>query len=354
MKTAIGTGFFLLLGMLLSAPAVARAQAPARSPVLTTAHFAFFSDFDTNLNDALIAAGLARKRAKPELFRSGPEVPCFGKLPRSVRAAWDGAVNYYAEIISPGGWTTREQYLIRVRLAGFDEELKDEDGEFVELARNFMAAATPAYRACRWTDQDGRNHRWIEDLEPRLSADERRIALRLQELYQKQWNGLPIPVDIVETVDWSGANTILRNPTGGHLLISNATQGPAALEVVFHEASHLLMGVDSPVRLALDAAAAADDWKMPGDLWHVVLFYTTGEAVRRILEDGGNPGYRPMLDEIFDRGTWVGYRQALESDWRPYLDGDRTLPEAAAGLVGALRKPVVPQTGESRPNRSGR
>jgi hypothetical protein len=28
-------------------------------------------------------------------------VACFGKLPPSARAAWEGAVSYYAEIISP-------------------------------------------------------------------------------------------------------------------------------------------------------------------------------------------------------------------------------------------------------------
>jgi len=346
MRRIHNVGAVLGMVMLLGAPGATLAQAPARTPVLTTAHFAFYSDFDTNLNDALIAAGLARKRSKPELFRSGAEVPCFSKLPQSVRAAWDGAVNYYAEVISPATWADREQYLLRVQLAGFDEEVKnDADRQFVEIARNFRAAATPAYTACRWADQDGKNRRWIDELKPRLADDERRIALRLEELYQKAWGGLPVPVDVVQTVNWSGANSILRDPAGGHLLIANENEGPAALEVVFHEASHLLMGRGAPVRQALDSAAGTGDWKVPGDLWHVVLFYTTGEAVRRIMDEGGNPGYTPMLYGIFERGTWVGYRQPLETDWRPYIDGDRSLSEAAAALIEALRKPAPQQSG---------
>ncbi len=333
-------GVILGLGMLLFAPRASLGQAPGRTPVVTTPHFAFYSDFDANLNDALIAAGLAHKGGKPELFHSGDEVSCFGKLPPSARAAWEGAVGYYAEIISPAKWSDRQQYLIRVQLAGFDEELKDAgDRQFVEIARGFRAAATPAYRACRWAAQDEKNRRWIAELKSQLAVDEERIAPRLEQLYKKRWNGLPIPADVVETVDWSGANSIFRDSGGGHLLISNSYQGPAALEVVFHEASHLLMGRKDPLQQALDGAAKAVDFRLPGDLWHVVLFYTTGEAVRRILDDGGKPGYTPMVYGIFDRGTWVGYRKALESGWRPYIDGERPLSEAAASLIEALRKP---------------
>lgn len=337
-------GLILGLGMLVCAPGTSLGQAPERTPVVTTPRFAFYSDFDTNLNDALIAAGLARKGGKPELFRSGAEVSCFGELPPSARAAWNGAVDYYAEIISPADWSDRQQYLLRVHLAGWDEELKDAGArQFVEIARSFRAAATPAYKTCRWAAQDEKNRRWIEELKPRLAADEQKIALRLEQLYRKPWNGLPIPVDVVETVNWSGATSIFRDPAGGHLLIANSHQGPAALEIVFHEASHLLMLRGDPLRQALDKAASAVDFRLPGDLWHVVLFYTTGETVRRVLDDGGKPGYTPMVYEIFDRGTWGGYRKALESAWRPYVDGERALSEAAASLIEAIRTPGQPR-----------
>ena len=337
MRSTCKAGVILGLGALLSAPGESLGQAPERTPVVTTPHFAFYSDFDTNLNDALIATGLARKGGKPQLFHSGAEVSCFAELPPSARAGWDRAVDYNAEIISPVGFGDRQQYLLRVQLAGFTEELKDAGAvQFVEIARGFRSAATPAYKACRWAAQDEKNRRSIEELKSRLAVDEQKIAPRLEKLYQKQWGGLPIPVDIVETVDWSSANSILRDPAGGHLLISTAYQGSAALEVVFHEASHLLMGRNAPLRQALNSAASAVDYRLPGDLWHVVLFYTTGETVRRILDD--REKYTPMLYGIFERGTWDEYREALESTWRPYVDGKRDLSEATASLIEALRK----------------
>jgi hypothetical protein len=75
----------------------------------------------------------------------------------------------------------------------------------------------------------------------------------------------------------------------------------------------------------------------------VVLFYTTGEAVRRVVDERGPAGvsaYTPMLYEIFARGTWAEYREALEECWRPYVDGKRPLAEAATSLIAALRKPA--------------
>ncbi len=332
-------GIVVALGMLLSAPSGSLGQAHERTPGATTPRFAFYSDFATNLNDALIAAGTARNFGKPELFHSGTEESCFGELPPSARAAWDRAVEYYAEIISPAG-SDRQVYLLRVHLVGFDEQLEDAGArQFVEIARSFRTASTPAYETCRWATQDAENRRWIEDLTSQLAVHEKRIAHRLEALYQKPWDGLPIPVDIVETVNWSGANTIYRDPAGGHLLISNSYQGLAALEIVFHEASHLLMGRGDPLRHALDEASSALDLPLPGDLWHVVLFYTTGEAVRRILDDAGKSEYTPIIYEIFERSKWGRYRDAIESTWPAYMDGGRTFPEAAADLIQAIGEP---------------
>jgi hypothetical protein len=329
------------MGTLLAAPSASPGYASERKPVAATPRFVLYSDFDTNLNDALIATGLARKGGKPELFRAGAEAPCFGTLPESARAAWDRAVDYYAQIISPADWTDRRQYLIRRRLAGIDEDSKDPEArQFVEIARSFQSAAAPAYQACRWAVQDEKNRRWISELAPRLAADEQRVASRLETLYGKPWQGLPIPVDVVETVDWSGANSVL-DP--GHILISSENRGPAGFEIVFHEASHLLMGRGAPVRQALESAASAAGFRLPADLWHVVLFYTTGEAVRAILDGHGTPGYKPALYEIFDRGTWVDYRRALESAWRPYVEGKRTLAESASSLIAELRAESRPQ-----------
>jgi hypothetical protein len=263
------------------------------------------------------------------------------------RAAWDAAVGYYEKVVSPVGFGAREQYLVRMQLAGFDGELKDDDARrYAGIVQAFRSAVRPAYAACRWPAQDAKNRRFIADLAPHLAAHEGAIAPRLERLYATTWPRLPIPVDVVETVDWSGANSSI-DPA--HLLVATATQGNTSLEVVFHEASHVLMGRGAPVQQALAAAAREAHVALPGDLWHVVLFFTTGEVVRRIVDDGAGAPYTPMLEEIFGRSSWKEYRGALEKEWGPYVEGQRTLADAAAGLVSAVKpsEPTRPRAGTS-------
>jgi hypothetical protein len=311
------------------------AQRPERTPLLKTPHFVFYDDPEMNLNDALIAAGLARKNAKPELFQADAEAACFQRLAPSARAAWDGAVDYYKKVISPFDFGARQQYLVRLQLAGFESEAGDGSArQYLDLAAHFRAAAMPAYKACRWSVQDEVNRRWLEELKPRLAAHEEKIAEKLQQHYGKRWDAA-LPVDIVQTVDWSGANSMV-DPV--HLLVSIHDQGPAALELVFHEASHALMTPADPVRQALEEAARKAGFTLPRELWHVVLFYTTGETVRRQLEASGVAGYTPMIYGIFERGAWDEYRKPLEEAWRPYVNGKRPLAVAAKNLIQAIQK----------------
>ena len=48
----------------------------------------------------------------------------------------------------------------------------------------------------------------------------------------------------------------------------------------------------------------------------------------------GNPQYVPYGD-LFDvyKNGWQKFRQALEKDWRPYLEGKTTFDSAVTALV---------------------
>lgn len=317
-------------------------QAAERAPVETTAYFAFHSHFETNLNDALIAAGTSRRFTRPELFRSGPETACFDGLPAAERDAWDRAVDYYAETVVPGGNFGREQGLLRRELASLDVREPDADGRrFLATTEDLRAGAAPAYETCRWPAQDRENRRWIDAVLPLLAAHEEVVGRRLDELYQSPLHGLPLPVDVVPAALPTGASSIILAPEGGHILVSSLDEGNkglAALEVVFHEASHTVVAGwrDDPLPRAIRDAAEALGVTPPDDLWHVLLFYTTGETVRGILEEAGQPGYTPYLYRgLFDR-AWPEMRAPVESVWPAYLAGERTLLEAVTDVLRAL------------------
>jgi hypothetical protein len=326
---------FAACSLLLLAPAAHGASGPAA----TTPHFAFFSDLETNLQDALVTDGLARAKGRTEGFQEDAAQECFAALPAQLRAAWDRAVDYYRDVVSPRDLFAAENYLPRMELSGHTEELTTEfERSYVAAVRGFRAAAAAAYTACRWPAQDAKNRAWIAETTRQLATTEAGLAGRLEKLYESQWSGVPLRVDVVETVNWAGANTVILDRGGGHVLVSAGNPAAAALELVFHEASHTLMGRGAPVRVALAEAAKAANVALPDDLWHAVLFYTTGEAARPVIDAlHGGAGYRPMVYDLFERGAWDEHRAALETEWLPYVQGRRSLRQAAAALVATLK-----------------
>ena len=320
----------------------ASTQRTAGAAIATTPYFTFHSDLATNLHDALIAAGSARRAKKAELFQSAPEKACFESLPAAERAAWNRAADYYAEIVSPVQDTAREQMLPRLELAGVfkKEDLTDAaDRRLIEITSAFRAAAAPAYERCRWPSQDATNRRWIDNLLPLLALHENTLGQRLPELFGTPWTGLPFRVDVVETVSFAGASSINLRPPGLHIQVSSSDanhRGRAALESVFHEASHFLTGFKTPLPTALAAAARDAGGTGRGDLTHPVHFFMTGEAVRRALDKSGEPPYTPFLYalNLFS----PEFRDAVKQTWPAYMEGKRTMQEAAVDLVRALVK----------------
>jgi hypothetical protein len=128
-----------------------------------------------------------------------------------------------------------------------------------------------------------------------------------------------------------------------HITISSTderNQGPAALEVLFHEASHALSG---GVRDAIARECRTQSKPIPRDLWHALLFYTTGEVIQRALQAQETPdsaSVEPYLPYAYRNGLfardWQGYQHLLERYWQPYLDGKTDFDTAVMHLVSAL------------------
>lgn len=325
--------------------ALGQSSSGTREPIAVTDKFAFFSDQETNLNDALIAAGVARRFERAELFHGGPGKTCFDQLPPSRQHGWNLAVDYYSKVISAESWDSRQQYLLRLDLAGLRSRESESGQDFLNIAEGFRSAARPAFLACRWKQQDQANRRWIDEVAALLHDYEKTIAARLSELYQQSWIESPVVIDVVETVSWSGANSTFPGPGQAHVLISQSgSSGFAALETVFHEASHGFMLPGRPIPTAFVNAAKELGLKQPTGLWHVVLFHTTGQAVRETLANNGIDGYTPLIEEIYTRSDWVRYRAGIEHFWQPYLNGNQSSAAAVKTLLRDWEKAAESDT----------
>lgn len=214
----------------------------------------------------------------------------------------------------------------------FDEGL----GKVPAWYRPALASAAPAYRRCWWPDDNRQNREWILSNAARLARAEAALTKRVESAHQVAFPTERIPVDVVPTVDSSGANTVVYPR---HIVISSTGPGYGSfggLELLFHEATHTVVSPrsDGGSIAAIRRAAEAERVEVPRDLWHVVLFYTAGEATKKtVREIWGEPYVQYLYTSgLFER-AWPTLRQPLEDAWQPYLDGKSTLDEAASRLV---------------------
>jgi hypothetical protein len=181
-----------------------------------------------------------------------------------------------------------------------------------------VEAALPIYRRHWWPAHDARNRAWIESVAPSLAASEDEVIPRLEAAYGGRWPEARIPVDVVVY-----ANDVGAYSTGGRLTLSSGDADnhmPQALELVYHEASHV-DPLEGPLRTGLAAAFQAAGGVAPDRLWHDMIFYTTGEVVRLVLAEHGQSGYKHYGEYgVYRRGErWSVELPALERHWRPYL-----------------------------------
>ncbi len=290
--------------------------------------FTFYSSFWFNLHDTLYWRAQPRGSAPKDIL-------CMESLRGEVQAGWQLADDFYK--VSMGGRNARTDPLMRelrfslTRLSA--EPFSHEAAVVVELLRG----AAPAYQLCLWNQHDRRNRAWTEDLAVLLGEHEVPLTGRLSELYADAWPEM-IPVDVVSYGNWAGANT-----TGEplHMTLSSVDPdnlAPGSLEIALHEGSHGVFGGGwGKTYAALDAAFSSRGLDPDQDIWHSVIFFTTGQLAQQALRGAGYPAYRPYMVRV---GVYEELYPLLQETWQPYLDGEITLAAAAeryAEAVDAIR-----------------
>ena len=186
-----------------------------------------------------------------------------------------------------------------------------------------LEAAMPLYRAAQWEEDDRANRFWVAVAEPLLASAAEELAAAHAKAY-----GVPFPKDILVDVSpfaWEfGAYTVGEGESA-HVVVTSTGpgyQGFAALEMLMHEPSHAIVdAVTGAVGADLTRASRETGVKPYANLWHAILFYTSGELMRRALARRGVRNYQPVILGMYERG-YRGFRQALETHWQSYLDGN--------------------------------
>lgn len=325
--------------------------------------FEFHSGFWVNLHHFLYHEARARLAAKdartasekpaaPPQLKNSAATPT---LTPTEQKTWDEVITYYIANYA------QKDLLINIDLILLKDQLGDfEDcGELMGHRKRscdaglpgnigpMLEAAAPIYRAHWWPDHDRSNRRWVARVAPLVREQGVGLSERLADIYQTRWPKDKIRVEVSAYANSAGAYTTL-DPL--RVTISSTdprNQGPEALEVLFHEASHLIA---QPVDAAIRRECKQRDKPIPRDLWHALIIYTTGEVLRPVMNEptpdktsGDTVPLKPKapqvpyaLRDILTQRGWEEYHLLLSLYWQPYLDGKVNFDDAIAHLVSAV------------------
>jgi hypothetical protein len=268
---------------------------------------------------------------------------------------WNEAVSYYAaNYANQDLLFSTELILLKNQLGDFEtcDELsgakkKTCDAGLPTKLTHVLEAAAPVYRAHQWPADDRANRAWIRRVAPLVREQGVGLSHHLADIYQTRWPTERIRVDVSAFAYRTGAYTTLDPLRVAISSTDPRNQGAASLEILFHEASH---GIAQPVQQAIARECRQREKPIPRDLWHALIFYTTGEVIKPIMaaerETSREPspgGSAPDADYVpyaqreglYQRG-WEEYLRLLTRFWQPYLDGRATFDDAIAHMVSAL------------------
>jgi len=232
-----------------------------------------------------------------------------------------GNLSFDSELVEIGRKISRSENIADLRERGLEEGLIQA-----------LVKATPIYREKYWPEDERRNQAWMESARKLVTEKGDQLAKQLTLVYQSPWPKEPIRMDVTGYAGPSGVYTTPATAGPAHTVISSAdprNQGLDAAEVILHEASHALI---KPVQDAIASECRSRNRPIPRDLWHALLFYTTGQLVQREFGDPLSYAERYGLY----RGRWARYLELLRFYWQPYLDGRTNFDQAIASIIAAL------------------
>ena len=254
-------------------------------------------------------------------------------------ARWESAVVAYREYVGERS-PIFDRELIELNAALAKTRGSRPPDTVPQPARRVLTQAMPLYDKKQWAQDDSANRFWIAVARPMLAEAGAELLAELAKAY-----GSPMPkridVDVAAFGGEFGAYTVGDSETV-HCVIASSnpgTQGFGALEILMHEPSH---GIVAPAAGALgaDLVKATEELnrKIPRNLWHALLFFTTGELTRRALARRGVE-YQPLIYRGMFTRQFVGLQEPFETHWRAYLDGKEARQEAIRQIVLAASKP---------------
>ena len=312
---------------------------PAASQLPRSELFTFHSDVFINFHHFLYrwaqaGPGADTSRLDRRIRVRPQDLDVYEQMDATQRERWDVPVAYYrANMIDRDLLFDDEMLALRdclVMAGNFCDRIAARDQATLELLNEHMGQ----YRMFFWEVHNQANRAWIAEMIPLALRFEGEIAPRMAAAYTGAWPERRNRVDVTFYANRVGGYTT----ADGHITVSGieaGTQGYLGLELLFHEASHgdtMERPLHRLVRDAFDAIGA----ETPRDLWHMTIFYTSGQVTRQVLAEAGidYPQTYAEFAGIFERREDnIRAKAALDAGWEAALNAGEGFPQAMARVA---------------------
>jgi hypothetical protein len=342
---------WFVAGWMLSTAMPAAAQTSGAAGTGSAAIFRFETDeFWLNLHHFLYVLGRAEAKEQDASREAVAGAPAdaekgLASLSDAERQTWHAAVTAYASGLSKKNaifdapLPALTTALGRARDAATLANQPDAAGALDAPTRATLEDVAPIYRRVWWPAHRASNQAWRTATQSLVDRHGRAILDFLTKAYGQPWPADGYAVHLSMYANWAGAYS-----TEGRLLMvatnsGAGTSGLDGLETVFHEGMHQW---DDGMLANLLELGKANQVPVPPNLWHGLIFFTAGEAVKRVA-----PSHVPYAEAygVWNRGMRL-IKPPIEDAWKAYLDGptlgDKTARDAA--LLAVLKKtpPTLP------------
>ncbi len=311
------------------------ATAQQIGPIGQTSHFIFYSH--PRLNEHLFLYGQAVKlkaaKTADDSLLNLIEGSVSSRLTLPEKQLLSGTFRYYLDsVIGKDLLFDNDMRALSDRIIS-DSGMNVASAGVQQSTLMHLDELDPLFKKYFWQKQDSLNRQWLSVVNTNVAAMESNILQDLQHAFHDSLPAKKIRVDISTYATWAGAYTY--NEYFPHIIISSTdkfNQQYLGTEVVFHEASHLLI---DKLNKAIMKAAAGKTVKRNINLWHNLIFYTTGYLLKQAYQARGI-AYVAFYKELNFEARIPGFKltvDAFDSFWIPHLKGKVDLDTAISNIV---------------------
>lgn len=203
-----------------------------------------------------------------------------------------------------------------------------------------VTAFLPHFNKLYWKNIDAANKAWILANKKNIERLEAIIVPALEAIYETKLPDSKVIVDLSCYATWAGAYSF--SDSFCHVIFApghTSNKGDLGLETVFHETSHFL--VDKLNKLINERVKnISPKPTFSFNLWHNMLFYTTGEIMtKQFAAEGKN--YTPYYKQMKFEDKFPDFKKTVEyckQYWDPHIAGTVSMQNAANEIADAFMR----------------